>query len=97
MDSNITAHMLAKIDQLREGQRDQTELLRQLLAARSHPERRPEKTGSGLLSRLTKMPLHLQWIAGGVVSWGISSSIASFLAHGGDPLKLIELLLSHLR
>lgn len=79
---------------------DRTEFLH-LLQKLDHIERmvagavlsRPEGAEkTSLISRLNRLPLPLQWLAGGVASWGISSAIGAYLASGKDPLALLEFL-----
>jgi hypothetical protein len=82
-------HVLAKLDQIRDTQRDHGEIIKSILASRQEKEDKK----SGLLSQLQKLPLHWQWIVGGMVSWGISAAIGAYLKNGGDPIKLIEALL----
>lgn len=95
-----TAHVLQRLDTIIDRQ---AEIKALLLTRGSLPmEELPSQvaavaevksSSSNLFSRLQKLPLHWQWIMGGVASWGISASISSFLANGGDPVKLIETLL----
>jgi hypothetical protein len=92
-----TAHVLQRLDTIIDRQAEIKALL--LTREQSAPEPRlpvevaEVKTASNLFSRLQKLPLHWQWIMGGIASWGISASISSFLANGGDPVKLIETFL----
>lgn len=82
-----TAYLIQRIDRI---DRQLGELLRRQEQRQSLPVVEGEKTG--LFSRLNKLPLPLQWLAGGVASWGISAGIASYIKHGGDPTKVIDLL-----
>lgn len=93
-----TAHVLQRLDTIIDRQAEIKALL--LTREQLAPESRlpvevaaEVKTASNLFSRLQKLPLHWQWIMGGIASWGISASISSFLANGGDPVKLIETFL----
>ncbi len=84
-DHGILLYLLQRLDA-------QGETLKRIEAALSPQNgalRRRRKTGSPL----TRLPLLWQWIIGGIVSWGVSASIGSYLHAGGDPLKLITLLL----
>ncbi len=89
MDQAAFTHLLQKLDHI---ERQLGELLRRPELRQSLPAVEGEKTG--LFSRLNKLPLPLQWLAGGVASWGISAGIASYLSKGGDPLKLLEMLVA---
>lgn len=82
-----TAYIITRLDRI---DRQLGDLLRRQEQRPSLPVTEGEKTG--VLSRLNKMPLPMQWILGGVISWGISSAIGSYLIRGGDPVKLLEML-----
>lgn len=91
--NSITGYILARLDKITERQDELKDLIRALSQTGPTPTTGPEKPSSNLFSKLQKLPLHWQWIAGGIVSWGVSSAIGSYLKHGGDPVKLIETLL----
>jgi hypothetical protein len=87
MEQAAFIHLLQKLDALLDRQAEIKALLQQRL------QESPPEGGKGLFTRLLKLPLYWQWIIGGIVSWGVSAAIGSYLKNGGDPLKLIELLL----
>lgn len=92
-----TAHVLQRLDTIIDRQ---AEIKALLLTRDSMPiaevpspvEAVAEVKSSNLFTRLQKLPLHWQWITGGLVSWGVSAAIGSFLSHGGNPVVLIETL-----
>lgn len=93
MDRAEFLHILQKLDKLLDYQRDHETRITHLLEKSAHrPIPEAPETKQNLLTRLQKLPLHWQWITGGVVSWGISASISSYLSKGGDPVKLLETL-----
>jgi hypothetical protein len=83
-----TSHLLLKLAELRETQRDQSEMLRRILAA---VERKETPRGS-LLASLKLTPLG-GLIVRGAMMWAVGACIISYLARGGDPIALIEALL----
>ncbi len=95
MDTTLQGYMLSRLDRLEELQRQQIQLLERILEtlqARTPTKRSATSTKSGFLQKL-KLPPLSQIVIGGACSWGISSAISTYLSHGGDPLKVLEVLL----
>lgn len=89
----LTSHLLGKIDQMQDRQRDHGEILNRILAALERDtESGPPPPKLRLIERI-KLPPLSQMIIGGAASWGIGTAISSYLSHGGDPMALIEALL----
>jgi hypothetical protein len=83
-----TSHLLLKLGELRETQRDHGEMLRQIVTLAE----REEATRGGVLASLKLTPL-TGLIARGAIMWSVGACIISYLARGGDPITLIEALL----
>lgn len=81
-----TSHLLLKLAELRETQRDQSEMLRRILATAERKE-----TTRGLLAGLKLTPLG-GVIVRGAMMWAVGACILSYLARGGDPIALLEAL-----
>lgn len=90
----LTSHLLGKIDQMQDRQRDHGEILNRILTALERDtEPGPPAPKLRLIDRIIKLPPLSQMIIGGAASWGIGTAISSYLSHGGDPMALIEALL----
>lgn len=82
----MDAYTHTKLDQLLAVQREHGELLKQLATDRKQGAK------SGFTQKL-KLPVFWQTLAAGLLTWGVTILISSYLRHGGDPVKIIELLL----
>lgn len=93
----MDAIILQKLDQILDRQRDNRDLLLRhselLLQGLDSEASDLKEEKPGIFSRLQKIPLMWQWVIGGVVSWGVSASISSYLMKGGDPVKVFEFLI----
>jgi hypothetical protein len=80
------SHLLSKLDRIERAQRHYGEMLRRILVAleaKPPPEPaspEPPKLPAGLILR-------------GALMWTLGAAMLGYLAKGGDPLALIELLL----
>jgi hypothetical protein len=83
-----TSHLLSKLDRLIDLQRDQGELMRQILEGLQASAKPGPSDQSGLKVTAITGP-----IARGAVTWILGAAIISYLVRGGDPIALIELLL----
>lgn len=83
----MDAYTHTKLDQIRDTQRDHGTILSRIEAAAASRPARP-----ALIPKLKLSPFW-QTIAAGALTWGVTFMIGSYLRHGGDPVKVIELLL----
>ena len=75
-----TSHLLSKLDRIDRSQRHHSEMLRRILVAPEPTSPEPPKLPAGLILR-------------GALMWTLGAAMLGYLAKGGDPLALIELLL----
>jgi hypothetical protein len=83
-----TSHLLSKLDRLIDNQRDQGELLHQILEgppASTKPG--PDDLSGSKVTAITAP------ITRGAMMWILGAAIISYLVRGGDPIALIEVLL----
>jgi hypothetical protein len=81
-----TSHLLSKLDLLYKTQRDHGDLLRRILAT-AEAKTQLEPAGNG------QKPLAAGIILRGALMWMLGASIIGYLVNGGDPLRLVEVLL----
>jgi hypothetical protein len=85
-----TAYILGKLDLIIDRQRDQTDMLTKVLAAKAAGEMTTQKKRFTLKRKWSPFS---QTIAGGALIWSFGLATKSYLDHGGTPLELIEALL----
>jgi hypothetical protein len=83
-----TSHLLSKLDRLIDIQRDQGELLCQILKGLQASAKPRPSDPSDLKASTATGP-----IARGAMMWILGAAIISYLVRGGDPIALIEVLL----
>lgn len=97
----VTLHLLTKLDAIRESQFElgrslaliQAELsaVTVAIAAMTVVAAKSPEEKLGVIARLKSIQFS-SVIVRGAIMWGVGASISSYLAHGGDPIKLVETL-----